>query len=236
MICNTLNHVDSGVDLIARDVRVLKDLIRGLPPLPFDHIPHPLDRVEGAALRGEEHELEHLCLQFRNLRILMYLEVVHDDNRWMLAALLAQVDHEGQERIDRVAASEYRCVDQPILGAEGSYHRDRLPSGVGQLHLHAWFDPYSGRGLPQVETRLVDVDDIDMRLVLEGPRNCQREFLLPMQQLLRPRSFGAVDYLRLAIGHTELTIDGLDQRARELVTLELVAHGLRTLFKGEVPL
>ncbi len=57
-----------------------------------------------------------------------------------------------------------------------------------------------------------------------------------MQQLLRPGPFGAEDYLLLAIGEPELTIDGLDQRARELVALEFIAHGLSTLFKREVPL
>ena len=78
---------------------ILEDLIRALPPLPFDHIPHPLDRIEGATLGREELEDELLCLQFGHFCILMDLQVVHYDNRWMLTALLAKVDHERHERV-----------------------------------------------------------------------------------------------------------------------------------------
>ena len=98
-------------------------------------------------------------------------------------------------------------VEESSLSANCSYHSNRWTSGVGQLDPHSFLQPNARWGLPQVEGRLINVDDLYLRRVHHEISDLHRELLLLQLQLPLLLMLGAIDYLGLHILSAELLID-----------------------------
>ena len=173
----------------------------------LDDVPNLLNRVEVAALRRQELLLEvDLVEELLDQLCLVHAEVVHDHHALVVEALGKQASDKSMEALCVIGPSECGSVQEPTVNTQGTYHADRLASGVWQLHLHAWLDPHFMRLLPEVERGLINVDDLYLRLLHEYGGDGTAEVLLLLTELLLPFVLRLVHYLRLAVACTELSV------------------------------
>ncbi|MFM7729312.1 MAG: hypothetical protein ACKO7B_21615, partial [Flavobacteriales bacterium] len=105
-ICNTLNPVNSGSNLVVLLLAHIEDHVGGLAPLALYHVPYLLNRIQSAALWWEELRREIIVEVGQQELGVVHLQVVHDYDRLALLALLLQCNEEGEERVDGVATNE----------------------------------------------------------------------------------------------------------------------------------
>ena len=126
-----------------------------------------------------------------------------------------QLLDERQEGVDGVAAQENLSKHKAVLDAQGANHRYALSPLVRQLFLHTPLDPYSSRLHPEVEGRLVDVDDIRQGLGHYYLCDPLGELLLGVHQLAFSIHLRPVDYLWFPVGRPMFYVDLPDQPGRE---------------------
>ena len=113
-----------------------------------------------------------------------------------------------------VAPKENLSKHKSMVKAQCTNHRNTLTPLVWQLHLHSSFNPHSGRLHPEVERRLVDLDNICGWFSHYSSSNPLRELLLLVHEFHLPFGFGPIHYLRFPIGGPMLYVDLPNQPCR----------------------
>ena len=101
-----LDHADGILNLLLGPQVVLQDHVGSLSPQHLENVPHLLDRVQLAALRGQELMLEIVIENHLNEFRVVHAEVVHDNNATVTDTLLLELGDEGMEGVGVVAARE----------------------------------------------------------------------------------------------------------------------------------
>lgn len=111
-------------------------------------------------------------------------EVVHHHQASAFRATLLELDQEMLEGDLVIAALKSLHMDDSSFIAYAAYHGYRGAPLVRQRDLHAFLEPDSGRGLPQMEGGLVDVDYLEVR-VPHHPLGHQETVLILLLPKLR---------------------------------------------------
>ena len=143
----------------------IENAVGVLAPFRLYDVPDLLDRVELAALRRQELVVEERVVELLlHNEAVMDAEVVHDHDPLQEGVDQLQLLDERQEGVHGVTAEENLSMQQAMLDAQSSYHRNTLTPLIWELHLHPSLDPHRRWLHPEVEGGLIDVDDISVRL------------------------------------------------------------------------
>jgi hypothetical protein len=92
-------------------------------------------------------------------------EVVHHHDPLVQRVDLLELLNKGEKGVHCVAAKENLRKQKSVVDTERTYHRYALTPLVGHLDLHSTFDPHSGRLHPEVESCLINIYDVGVRLI-----------------------------------------------------------------------
>jgi hypothetical protein len=113
---------------------------------------------------------------------------------------LLELLNKGEKGVHCVAPKENLRKQKSVVNTQSTYHRDALTPLIWHLNLHSSFYPHSGRLHPEVESCLIYVDDVGVRLIHDCHCDLRGELLLLVQQLTFPFRLGSIDNLGFPIG------------------------------------